>query len=245
MTMVTDSKKKFINKIRKKTGRTTFRKEMVHSGDRVLAGLSGGKDSLALVETLAHRRKYLPVPFELEAVHVVVTTLPFRSNIDELQAFCSRIRVPLHVKEIEVDFSVKPEQTPCVACSWFRRKALFETARERNCNKVALGHHLDDAVETLLMNMIYNGTMASMPSRLSMFDGEIELIRPLIELTETEISKYTRFLEFPEEKEKCPWDDGTKRAELKELLSSISRLNKKARKSIFRAMSNIHHEYLP
>jgi tRNA(Ile)-lysidine synthase TilS/MesJ len=144
-----------------------------------------------------------------------------------------------------VDINANPKKAPCFVCSWHRRKRLFELTKELKCNKLALGHHMDDALETLLMNMIYHGSISSMPASLKMFGGRMQLIRPLIELTNQEMLDVANERAYPKLKNICPYGDDTKRSGVKALIESMASMNQHARKNLFRSMSSIFSEYLP
>jgi tRNA 2-thiocytidine biosynthesis protein TtcA len=233
------------NKICKKVGKTIYDFNLIENNDRVLVGLSGGKDSLILVETLADRKKHIPVSFELFAIHVTAVNVGYKADTEYLADFCKELDVPLYLEEVEVDFNRKPEKQPCFICSWARRKKIFNKAKEIECNKIALGHHFDDAVKTMLMNMIYHGSYSSLPQKLSMFGGRTELIRPLLMIPEKELALYASLRGFGQHEKSCPYQDSTKRHEMEDLILYIERLNADARKNLFRAMDNIYREYLP
>ena len=238
-------RKKQFEKISRKVGKTLQEYSMIGSGDRVLVGLSGGKDSMIMLEALAHRKKHLPFDFDLFAVHIAATSIGYKMDTSYLEQFCDGLNVPLRLEEIEVDLGVDPKKAPCFICSWTRRKRIFETSKELGCSKVALGHHKDDAIQTLLLNMIYHGSISSLPQKLSMFDGRIRLIRPLLMIPEKELTYYATLSEFKKQEKSCPYEGSTKREEMKVLIKQMDRLSRDARRNIFNAMDNIYEEYLP
>jgi tRNA(Ile)-lysidine synthase TilS/MesJ len=136
-------------------------------------------------------------------------------------------------------------KSPCFLCSWQRRKALFEVAKQHKSNIIALGHHQDDMVETLLMNMAFQGAMASMPPKLTMEKFEMNIIRPFALLTEDDMKRYSEIKGFRPAIKNCPYETGSFRAEIKKIVSELAQLNPKVRSSIFAAMQNIKEEYLP
>ncbi|KPK82776.1 MAG: hypothetical protein AMS27_14035 [Bacteroides sp. SM23_62_1] len=238
-------KKKQFEKICKKVGKAINEYQLIQDSDRVLVGLSGGKDSMILLEALADRKKHLPLSFELFAVHISAKNVGYEMDTCYLAAFCEEISVPLYLEEVEIDISLKPEKTPCFICSWNRRKKIFEKSKELRCNKVALGHHKDDAIQTMLMNMIYHGSFSSLPQKLRMFNGRIDLIRPLLTIPENELAYYAGLKNLKEHEKSCPYMDSTKRNTIKELIRSLDKLHKDSRKNLFRAMDNIYYDYLP
>jgi tRNA 2-thiocytidine biosynthesis protein TtcA len=238
-------RRKQFDKISKKVGKMLNEHQLIAAGDRVLVGLSGGKDSMILLEALADRRKHLPFDFQLFAVHVSATNIGYEMDTVYLQEFCAELNIPLHLEEIEVDLTVDPKKSPCFICSWNRRKRIFELSKELDCNKVALGHHKDDAIQTVLLNMIFHGSYSSLPQKLSMFEGRIRLIRPLLFIPEKELTYYATLRSFKKQEKSCPYDDATRRESIKEIIRQLDRLNRNARRNIFNAMDNIYEDYLP
>jgi tRNA 2-thiocytidine biosynthesis protein TtcA len=242
--MSSGSEKKYLVNVRRIVGKAINRYGLIQGGDRVAIPVSGGKDSFVLLETLCERRRYIPVDYEIIAVHVTVANNPYEIHYEFFQSLCKTLGVPLHFLEISFDNNVS-DISPCFLCSWHRRKALFRFAAAHRCNRLALGHHKDDAIETLLMNMIHQGTISSMPPKLSMFKGEFDIIRPLLLLSEYEVGRYARIRQFPGMKIPCAYGETNRRTEIKRMLQQIYRMNRKARDNIFRSMSNIHGGYLP
>ena len=236
---------RYIDKIEKTVGLAINRYSLIEGGDRVAVALSGGKDSLVLLDTLARRRRRLPVTYELFAVHVFIKNIGYESDVNFMREFCASLDVPFHLIEMEADLTIDESKSKCFVCSWHRRKALFNFAEEMNCGKLALGHHLDDAIETLMMNMMYSGITSSLPPSLSMFSGKLHMIRPLILLEKREIDRYAEIREFPAEVKRCPYGEDTTRIKAREMIEQMTSGNSAVKKSIFRSMSNIHREYLP
>ena len=261
---------KYFLEIEKTVGRAINDYSLIKENDKVLVALSGGKDSLVMLDTISNRRKRLPIKYELLAVHVHVKNIGYKIDFEFIKDFCNEHNTPLHILEAEAvlegdkttpSASRPPrpprpsgtppnegnggELTPCFICSRLRRKLLFDFMKETGCNKLALGHHRDDAVETLLMNMMFNSSISSIPPTLSMFAGEFDIIRPLILLGEDEIKKYAELKKFPPELKTCPYSETTNRFTIKGILNEMEKINKKARQNIYAAMSNIHEEYLP
>lgn len=236
---------RYIDKVEKTVGRAINRYSLITGGDRITVALSGGKDSLVLLETLAHRRKRLPVTYELFAAHVFIKNIGYESDVNFMREFCASLDVPFQLIEMEADLTIDESKSKCFVCSWHRRKALFNFAKELNCGKLALGHHLDDAIETLMMNMMYNGITSSLPPSLSMFSGRLHMIRPLILLEKKEIDKYAEIRRFPAEVKRCPYGEDTARIKAREMIEQMTSGSNAIKKSIFRSMSNIHKEYLP
>ena len=236
---------------------------LIADGDHILVGLSGGKDSLALVEFLGKRAQVYVPRFKVTAVHVRVKERDYHSDLSYLEDFCARVRVPFVVCDTEISrkassledaasgysLEVKGKETkekhPCFLCSWYRRKALFDVAQELGCNKIALGHHKDDLVETLLMNLIFQGSVATIPPLLQMDKMPIQMIRPLCLIEEKDIQQYANLSGYEKQVKLCPLEKVSNRAEVKQLLAQLEALNPNVRDSIFGAMENIKSDYLP
>jgi tRNA(Ile)-lysidine synthetase-like protein len=219
---------------------------LIADGDHILVGLSGGKDSLALVELLGKRAQVYVPRFKVTAVHVRVKERDYHSDLSYLENFCARVRVPFVVRDTEIiEKQETKEKHPCFLCSWYRRKALFDVAQELGCNKIAFGHHKDDLVETLLMNLIFQGSVATIPPLLQMEKMPIEMIRPLCLIDERDIQQYAELSGYEKQVKLCPLEKESNRAEVKQLLTQLEALNPNVRDSIWGAMENIKSDYLP
>ena len=218
---------------------------LITDGDHILIGLSGGKDSLALVELLGKRAQIHVPRFEVTAVHVRVKERDYHSDLSYLEDFCSRVRVPLIVKDTEIGEAKGKDKDPCFLCSWYRRKVLFDVAQELGCNKIALGHHKDDLVETLLMNLVFQGSIGTIPPLLQMEKMPIQMIRPLCLIEEKDIAEYAERSGYEKQVKLCPLEKVSSRADMKELIKQLEKLNPNVRDSIIGAMENIKAKYLP
>ncbi len=237
--------KRKIQKFYSKIAQAIRKYNLIQEGDKIMVGVSGGKDSMSLLDSLVTRRKYRKEKYEIIAVHIDVVNVPYSIDKEYITDYCKQNDIQFIFEQIDVDFKKDPSKSHCFVCSWHRRKRLFELTGEHNCNKLALGHHLDDAIETLLINMCYHGSISSMPASLKMFNGRLELIRPLILLTNNEIRSFANMMGFPSEKEVCPYDDKTKRNQAAEIINEIEKRFKPGRKGLFNSMSKIYTEYLP
>lgn len=226
---------------------------LIEDGDHVLIGLSGGKDSLLLTELLGRRAKIYKPRFTVTALHVRVKERDYQTDLSYLEHFCQEAGVPLVVRDTEITNEGVKELTnervkkanPCFLCSWYRRKTLFNVAQELGCNKIAFGHHRDDVIETLLMNLIYQGTFATMPPMLQMEKMPIRIIRPLCLIDEADIKAYAEQQGYQKQAKLCPFEHVSSREKVKGLLAQIKALNPEAMDSIYGAMTNIKTEYLP
>ncbi len=202
--------------------------EMIKPGDRILIGLSGGKDSSLLLYTLAVLVKHLPFSVTLGAI----TFDPGFKRQEEtdfgpLQEMCAALEIPYHLARAEIADEIlnNNKQTPCARCSYFRRAIIHNYAKEQGYNKVALAHHLDDAVETFLMSIIYSGQISTFLPKTYLDRTEVTVIRPLVYLRETEIKSAVKRLGLSVVANPCPLDGDTKRREAKELIRELKRKN--------------------
>ncbi len=152
---------KLIHTINRRFNKGVVEYGLIDEGDKILVGLSGGKDSLALLELLAKRSRIYKPRFSVVAAHVVMSNIAYESDTDYLRTFSEALGVPFVSYEASFDPSTDTRKSPCFLCSWNRRKALFTVAKEQGCNKIALGHHQDDILETLLMNMTFQGAIST------------------------------------------------------------------------------------
>ncbi|NCC98958.1 MAG: tRNA 2-thiocytidine biosynthesis protein TtcA [Bacteroidia bacterium] len=218
---------------------------LVNDGDKILIGISGGKDSLAMVELFAKRMQIFKPKFSVEAVHVSVSNIPYQADIEYLKQYCESFNVPFHHVTTEFDASTDTRKSPCFLCSWNRRKMLFEIAQKYNCNKIALGHHQDDILQTLLMNITFQGAFSTMPPLLKMNKMDINIIRPLCLIKESDLQKMADIRGFKKQIKNCPYEQDSHRSDIKRILQELETMNPDARHSLWGAMSNIQNEYLP
>ena len=242
-----DDKKKervFMRGFYTKVGKAIFDYNLIENGDKILVGVSGGKDSLALLEVLALRSRDKKYNYEVIAAHVSVENVQYEVDEPYIREMCERLGIPFYNRSVAFEVSDDCKKPHCFVCSWNRRKALFSLAKELGCSKMALGHHKDDAIESLLMSMMFNGTIASMPPKLSMFDGTFTLIRPLIYLTNDETLQYASYRNFKKQIKNCPYEKVTNRGAVGELIKEMEKLSPHVRGNLFASMKNVQEEYL-
>ena len=212
--------------------------QMIEDGDRICVGISGGKDSLALLAGLANLRYFYPKKFELVALTV---DMGF-DGVDyaEIEAFCRELDVPYHVKKTEIAqiiFDIRKEKNPCSLCAKMRRGVLHSTAKELGCNKIAFGHHFDDVVETFMLNLFHEGRIGCFQPVTYLSRADITLIRPLLYMPEKDVRYFANHENLPVVKSPCPADGHTEREEMKKLLDSLERQHKGLRHRIFGAIA--------
>ena len=244
MVQLTEDEQVF-KRVEEKVKRAIFDYGLIQTGDRVLVGLSGGKDSLALVELLGRRSKIFNPRFEVVVAHVIMRNIPYHSDLEYLRRQVEAQGLPFIVEETEFDPSTDRRKSPCFLCSWMRRKALFEIAKREGCGKLALGHHQDDILETLLMNLIHQGAFGTMPPRLQMDKFAMEIIRPLCLVTEQELHRVAVLRGYRQQLKRCPYETASNRAEMKGLLDRMEEISPDARHSLWSSMTNIQTDYLP
>ena len=237
--------KRHIESVKNKVAKAVTDYKMIDDGDKVLVAVSGGKDSLVMLETLSVFNQYGISNYDLEAIHIDVEDVPYQADHTFLNLLCESLNIKLHYKTIEAGIADRGKKGPCFVCSWHRRKALFTYATDNGFQKLALGHHLDDAVETLMINMAYHANISSIPGKLKMFDGIFHVIRPLILLTNKDCREFANIKEYPALKEPCPFEDKTKRDTAKKLIERLGEIHPNARYNLFNSMRNIDEAYLP
>ncbi len=198
--------------------------QMIESGDRIAVGVSGGKDSVALLVLLAQLRRFYPTPFELTAL-TLDPCFDGEGDYSPIAALCERLAVPYSIKRIKLWEAVSEhidDENPCSLCARLRRGTLHRVAKEAGCNKVALGHHQNDAAETVLMNLLSGATIDCFSPKSYLDRRDITLIRPLIFLQEQEIAAFVRRERLPVIPSRCPVDGMTHRQRTKDLIGQLS-----------------------
>ncbi len=212
----------------------TFR--LIEEGDRVLAALSGGKDSLFLLELLAKRKKILFPRFSLGAVHIRMSNIDYESDTSYLEMFCKSRDIPFTVLVTSFEPDRNSHRSPCFLCSWTRRKQIFDYAQKQGFNKIALGHHNDDVLHTLLMNQIYEGQYTTMPPLLRMEKMPLSIIRPLCMIPEKLIVAHAEASRYQPQWKRCPYEHESKRTQVRRLFEDMERLNPEVRHSLWHSL---------
>ena len=211
---------------------------LISDGDKILVGLSGGKDSLCLLEMLAQRRKIAHPVFTVEALHVRMENIHYETDTSYLEKFAHSLGVPLHLRTTRFDSSTDTRKTPCFLCSWYRRKELFNLAQELGCNKIALGHHQDDLLHTALMSTFFQGSFATMPARLRMRKMPLSIIRPLCMVPEDDIKHLAALRGYEPQLKQCPYEHDSSRDYAAKLFKEIEAHNQEARPCLWRALED-------
>lgn len=210
---------------------------MISPGDHIALGLSGGKDSLALLYALANLKRFYPNSFRLSAVTVDLGL--GNMNLDPVRTLCEQLSVPYQIIPTNIGkilFDVRQESNPCSLCAKMRKGALNQQIKKMGCNKVAYAHHKDDLIETMMLSLLYEGRFYSFSPHTYLDRMDLTVIRPLIFVSESEIIGFRNKYQLPVCKNPCPMDGHTKREYVKHLIKKLERENPDAKKHMFRAI---------
>ena len=225
----------------KKVGKAIWDYQMLKEGDKVLMAVSGGKDSLCLLRIMKERLKFVPVGYEITACYV---DMGFEwVNKDTLIEHFKKESMPYIIAQPPESWK-KEKGFDCFWCSWNRRKALFNLAREGGFTKIVFAHHMDDIIETMLLNLFFNGEIATMTPYQEMFGGELAIIRPLAYVEENEIIRLASMLSLPVISSACPNDSTSKRSLVKGIIKELEKHSRNVKKNIFRSMKRVRQGYL-
>jgi tRNA 2-thiocytidine biosynthesis protein TtcA len=220
---------------------------MIEEGDRVLVGVSGGADSLALLDLLNASMVFVP-RFSIFAANIDMGFDPSYRDYDLLETYLKDNNYTYVMEKTDIgplshgDYNRK---NPCYLCSRLRRKRIFQIADENKCNKIALAHHKDDIIETLLINLFYGREICTMMPKQEIFQGSMHIIRPFAYTEEKLIKKYVKEREFPIIENKCATSKTSKRVYIKKLLQELEKDNKDIRENIYKALRHVKVDYLP
>lgn len=227
----------FMQKLLSKTRQAINDFDLIQNGDKIAVGLSGGKDSLTLLHILNSYRKFSPEKFEL----IAITLNPGDVDNSPLHTLCKELNIEFH--EIQTDitkivFDIRNEKNPCSLCANLRRGILNDTAKKLNCNKVALGHHKDDAIETLAMSMFYEGRINCFSPKSYMDKYDLTLIRPMVYIEEYMTKRAVREYNYPVITNPCPADGKTNRQDIKKLIRTLDKQMPGFKKNLFGCLNN-------
>ena len=198
---------------------------MIQQGDKIAVGVSGGKDSLLLLRALCDLKRFYPQEFQIVAITVDMRFNKKKGDFSAIQKMCDELGIEYVVKPTdlyEIIFEVRKEENPCALCARMRRGILHDTAKELGCNKIALGHHLDDAAETFMMNLLLESRVGCFAPVTYLSRKDITMIRPLVYVREREATAAVQRLSLPVVESGCPANEKTKREDIKILLQDLS-----------------------
>lgn len=228
---------KEIKRILSFTRRAVDDYSMIEEGDKIGVGVSAGKDSLTLLMALVYLKKFYPKNFELVAITV---DMGFDGmDFSPIEEFCRELNVPFVLTKTQISrivFDVRQEKNPCGLCAKMRRGALHDECKKQGCNKLALGHHFDDVVETFMLNLFYEGRLGSFSPVTYLSRKDLTMIRPLIYAQEKDVRYFVNRCPLPVISSPCPADKNTERENMKKLLSELEKKNKGLRHRIFGAI---------
>ena len=228
---------KNIRRLLSYTRRAVDEYKMIEEGDKIAIGVSGGKDSLALLAAMWNMRMFYPKKFDICAITV---DMGFEgADYGKIEDFCKAMDVEYRIVKTDlarIIFEVRKESNPCSLCAKMRRGIIHDTAKEMDCNKIALGHHFDDVVETFMMNLFNEGRLGSFSPVTYLSRKDITLIRPLVFAPEKDVEYFVRQNDLPICVSMCPEDKHTDRERIKQLLISLEKENKGLRHRIFVAI---------
>ena len=220
--------------------------DMIQNGDRIGVGISGGKDSLALLYALASLSKFHPANF---TVYGITVDLGFENqDFEIIKKFCNKLQVPYSIVNTQIApivFEKRKESNPCSLCSKMRKGALNEEAKRLGINKIAYAHHMDDVVETLLLSLFYEGRIHTFEPVTYLEQTELTLIRPMLYVKERDIIGFCNKYDLPVAKRACPVDGHTKREDIKQLIKMLTKDNPGVKERIFSAIQNGNLEGWP
>ena len=226
--------------IRKQMGRAITDYSMINEHDRILIAVSGGKDSLCLLEMLRQRLNFSPVKYEIFPVHFNEQ----KANTEVLEKYFKKNNYSYRIVEQTEKPRKKQRKSPCFNCSWERRKRLFQIAAELKCNKIALAHHMDDIIQTTLLNLFFMGQISTMGPYQELFGGKCHIIRPLAYVSEKALVVYSKARGFPKMKVQCPYGKDSARKFVSDEIKRIEKRSPEVRKNIFRALKRVKRDYL-
>ncbi|PRQ04093.1 tRNA 2-thiocytidine biosynthesis protein TtcA [Enhygromyxa salina] len=234
-------------RLRRTMGKTIADYELLAPGDHLMVAVSGGKDSYTLLDLLAQLRARAPIDFRLTAVHLDQVQPGYDGS--QLRRWLEDFGAPFEILREDTYSTVVSVTTPgkayCAACSRLRRGVLYTNAARLGCNKIALGHHRDDALETLLLNLFYTGKLQAMPAKYTTDDGRFEVIRPLIECAESDIVEHAAWANYPILPcNLCGSQDGLRRQKMRALITELESDNPHVRNVMLNAMRNVHPSHL-
>ena len=212
---------------------------MIQPGDRVAVGVSGGKDSLLLLYALSLYRKFEHKQFELRGITLNMGLEPF--DLSPVIRWCAELDIPFDVIETDIAsvvFDIRKEPNPCSLCAKMRRGALNDAAKRLGCNKVALGHHREDAIETLMMSMIFEGRLHTFHPNMFLPGADITVIRPMVYVPEKPIIHVAKQIKLPVVHNPCPMDGHSRREEIKQLIASLCKTYPHLKDNMLSALKN-------
>ena len=228
--------------ISKSMGKAIMDYKMLSSGDKIAVAVSGGKDSLTLLRLLLDRKVFVPIKYEVIALHV---DMGYPKSISaKLEKYFKKLKVEYQIIKSDVLKKTEKSKINCFWCSWNRRKELFIAANKLGCTKIALGHHMDDIIETILLNLFFQGEISSMAPKQELFKGKITLIRPMAYVEEHLIKCFAKETKLGHDTCVCPHSITSKRNMVGKIIRQLGKACPDIKKNIFRSLKRIKKDYL-
>ena len=213
--------------------------QLIQSGDRIAVGISGGKDSLVLLCALANMRKFLPMKYDLVAITVDPCFDNIQTDFRQVEELCRRLQIKYEIRRSQLGniiFEQRKESNPCSLCARMRRGILHDMSKKHNCNKLALGHHFDDAVQTFFMNLFYGGKIGCFSPMSYLSRKDLYLIRPMVFCEESKVESAAQRYHLPVVKSECPVDGHTCRQSTQELIKDLEKQFPDLRRKVMGAL---------
>lgn len=213
--------------------------QLIQPGDRIAVGISGGKDSLVLLCALANMRKFLPMKYDLVAITVDPCFDNIQTDFRQVEELCRRLQVKYEIRRSQLGniiFEQRKESNPCSLCARMRRGILHDMSKKHNCNKLALGHHFDDAVQTFFMNLFYGGKIGCFSPMSYLSRKDLYLIRPMVFCEESKVESAAQRYHLPVVKSECPVDGHTCRQSTQELVKDLEKQFPDLRRKVIGAL---------
>lgn len=235
--------------LRKKMENAILDFRMIEKGDRILLGVSGGADSLGLLELFQGDFIHVTNEYSLVVAHV---DMGFRGSKhgEVLKKHFESLNLPYHIMETRISeraLDPKAKKNPCFICSMYRRRHIYEIAHKEHCTKIAYAHHKDDIVETLLINILFGRQINTMNPVQEVFKGKMHIIRPLVYIDESELKAFSKEMKLPVAPRICPMDGKTRREKVKKIIRNLQKTEKNAniRENIFKSMRHVLIQFPP
>lgn len=212
---------------------------MIKDGDKIAVGISGGKDSLALLKLLAEYQRFSTEKYSLVAISIDLNFKNHKSDYSKIQEFCDQYNIPYIVEKTdiaEIVFEIRKETNPCSLCSKMRKGALYDVAVKNGCNKVAIGHHADDLIDTFILSLFYEGRLSTFAPKSFLSKSNLVLIRPMVMIKENEIKGFAK--DLPVIESACPANKNTKREYAKKFLDFVQQDVSNIKEMIFTALTH-------
>lgn len=228
--------------ISKRMGKAIMDYKMLADGDKIAVAVSGGKDSLTLLRLLLDRKAFVPIKYSVIALHI---DMGYPKSISKkLEKYFKKLKVEYKIIKSDILKKTEKSKINCFWCSWNRRKELFIAANKLGCTRIALGHHMDDIIETILLNLFFQGEISSMVPRQELFKGKITLIRPLAYVEEHLIKRFAKETKLGHDTCTCPHSITSNRNRMGRIIREMEKACPDVKKNIFRSVKRVKKDYL-